>query len=116
MPSETDLIKLYSDKILKLAAQPIFRERLSKPDASATKRSPLCGSAVTVDIIVESGIITNYGQDVRACALGQASSTILGRAIIGRSFSEIQRYLENYLTCSPKMVPRPVSLLKIFTY
>ena len=38
MPSETDLIKLYSDKILKLAAQPIFRERFSKPDASATKR------------------------------------------------------------------------------
>lgn len=91
MPSETDLIKLYSDKILKMAADPIYRDRLSKPDASATKRSPLCGSAVTVDINVQSGIITGYGQDVRACALGQASSTIIGKAIIGCSLSEVQR-------------------------
>ena len=107
MPSETDLIKLYSDKILKLAAQPIFRERLSKPDASATKRSPLCGSAVTVDIIVESGIITNYGQDVRACALGQASSTILGKAIIGRSFSEIQKVFRELSNMLSKNGPTP---------
>ena len=55
MPSETDLIKLYSDKILKMAADPIYRDRLPTPDASATKRSPLCGSAVTVDINVEGG-------------------------------------------------------------
>ena len=80
MPSETDLIKLYSDKILKMAADPIYRDRLPTPDASATKRSPLCGSTVTVDINVENGVITGYGQDVRACALGQASSTIIGKA------------------------------------
>ena len=58
MPSETDLIKLYSDKILQMAAQPVYRERLSEPDASATKSSPLCGSAITVDIDVKDGIIT----------------------------------------------------------
>ena len=91
MPSETDLIKLYSDKILKMAADPIYRDRLPTPDASATKRSPLCGSTVTVDINVENGVITGYGQDVRACALGQASSTIIGKAIIGCSLSEVQR-------------------------
>ena len=91
MPSETDLIKLYSDKILKMAADPIYRDRLLTPDASATKRSPLCGSTVTVDINVENGVITGYGQDVRACALGQASSTIMGKAIIGCSLSEVQR-------------------------
>ena len=91
MPSETDLIKLYSGKILQMAAEPIYRERLSKPDASVTKRSPLCGSAITVDINVESGIITHYGQEVRACALGQASSTIIGKAIVGRSLTEVQR-------------------------
>ena len=91
MPSETDLIKLYSDKILQLAAEPIYRERLSEPDASATKRSPLCGSAVTVDINVESGFITHYGQDVRACALGQASSTIVGKSIVGRSITEVRK-------------------------
>jgi len=91
MPSESDLIKLYSGKILKMAAEPIYRERLSEPDASVTKRSPLCGSAVTVDINVESGIITHYGQDVRACALGQASSTIVGKSIVGRSLAEVRK-------------------------
>ena len=94
MPSETDLIKLYSGKILQMAAEPIYRERLSEPDASATKRSPLCGSAVTVDINVESGFITHYGQDVRACALGQASSTIVGKSIVGRSIIEVRRAYE----------------------
>ena len=94
MPSETDLIKLYSGKILQMAAEPIYRERLTEPDASVTKRSPLCGSAVTVDINVESGIITHYGQDVRACALGQASSTIIGKVIVGRSLAEVQRAYE----------------------
>mgnify|MGYP000300433540 CR=1 FL=1 len=94
MPPESDLIKLYSGKILQMAAEPIFRERLSKPDASATKRSPLCGSAVTVDINVESGFITHYGQDVRACALGQASSTIVGKSIVGRSITEVSKAYE----------------------
>tara|TARA_B100001248_G_scaffold256707_1_gene238129 strand:- start:103 stop:549 length:447 start_codon:yes stop_codon:yes gene_type:complete len=94
MPPESDLIKLYSGKILQMAAEPIFRERLSKPDASATKRSPLCGSAVTVDINVESGFITHYGQDVRACALGQASSTIVGKSIVGRSITEVRKAYE----------------------
>ena len=94
MTPESDLIKLYSGKILKMAAEPVFRERLSKPDASATKRSPLCGSAVTVDINVESGFITHYGQDVRACALGQASSTIVGKSIVGRSIAEVRKAYE----------------------
>ena len=94
MPSETDLIKLYSGTILQMAADPIYRERLSEPDASVTKRSPLCGSAITVDINVKNGIITHYGQDVRACALGQASSTIIGKAIIGRSLKEVSKAYE----------------------
>ena len=94
MPSETELIKLYSDKILQMAAKPIYRERLSEPDASATKRSPLCGSAITVDINVASGVISHYGQDVRSCALGQASSTIVGESIIGRSLNEVKKAYE----------------------
>ena len=94
MPSESDLIKLYSGKILKMAADPIYRERLYEPDASVTKRSPLCGSAITVDLNVESGVITHYGQDVRACALGQASSTIVGKSIVGRSLTEVRKAYE----------------------
>jgi NifU-like protein involved in Fe-S cluster formation len=54
----------------------------------------LCGSAITVDIVVKDGIITNYGQDVRACALGQASSTIVGKAIIGCSLTEVRKVYE----------------------
>ncbi len=107
MPSETDLIKLYSDKILKMAAEPIYRERLSEPDASVTKRSPLCGSTITVDLIVKRGIITNYGQDVRACALGQATSTIIGKAIIGRSLTEVQRAYEELSDMLKNKGPTP---------
>ena len=107
MPSETDLIKLYSDKILQMAAEPVYRERLSEPDASVTKRSPLCGSAVTVDIKVESGIITHYGQEVRACALGQASSTILGKAIVGRTFKEVQKAYEELSEMLKNKGPTP---------
>ena len=107
MPSETELIKLYSDKILQMAAKPIYRERLSEPDASATKRSPLCGSAVSVDINVESGVISHYGQDVRACALGQASSTIVGKSIIGRSFTEVKKAYEELSDMLKNSGPTP---------
>ena len=107
MPSETELIRLYSDKILQMAAKPIYRERLSKPDASVTKRSPLCGSAITVDLNIKSGIITNYGQDVRACALGQAASTIIGKAIIGRSLTEVQRAYEELSDMLKNKGPTP---------
>jgi NifU-like protein involved in Fe-S cluster formation len=54
----------------------------------------LCGSAITVDIVVKDGFITHYGQDVRACALGQASSTIVGKAIIGCSLTEVRKVYE----------------------
>ena len=107
MPSETDLIKLYSGKILKMAAEPIYRERLSEPDASVTKRSPLCGSAITVDLNVKSGIITHYGQDVRACALGQATSTIIGKAIVGRSLTEVQKAYEELSDMLKNKGPTP---------
>jgi NifU-like protein involved in Fe-S cluster formation len=89
--SETDLIKLYSQRILALAADIPFAERLENPDASATKRSPLCGSTVTVDVRVKDGRITAFGQDVRACALGQASAAIAGAQMIGCGEAEISK-------------------------
>ncbi|MEM9392254.1 MAG: iron-sulfur cluster assembly scaffold protein [Pseudomonadota bacterium] len=87
--SDTDLIKLYSQRILALAAAIPHTERLEAPDATAKKRSPLCGSTVTVDVKLEDGRITDFGQDVKACALGQAAASVLGQAAIGRSQSEI---------------------------
>lgn len=78
-----DLISLYSKKILALASDIPHAERLADPDASSMKRSPLCGSTITVDLKVERGRIVEFGQDVKACALGQASAAILGKNAIG---------------------------------
>ncbi len=88
--SETDLIKLYSQRILALAADIPHAARLSAPGGSATRRSPLCGSTVTVDIdLAPDGRIRRFGQEVRACALGQASAAIAGARMIGRSEAEV---------------------------
>lgn len=88
--AETDLIKLYSQRILALAADIPHAERLPAPEGSASKRSPLCGSVVTIDVVIERERVKDLGMDVKACALGQASAAILGAAAIGRSRAEIQ--------------------------
>ncbi len=89
MADGQDLIQLYSRRILALAADLPHAERLDAPDGSATKRSPLCGSTVTVDVTIEGDRIASFGQDVKACALGQASASVLGGAVIGRTREEI---------------------------
>ena len=90
MPADTDLIKLYSTRILALAAEIPHHARLDAPAATVRKRSPLCGSAVTVDLRVEDGRISAFGQDVKACALGQAAAAVTGGAVIGRTLDEVQ--------------------------
>ncbi|MCP5076061.1 MAG: iron-sulfur cluster assembly scaffold protein [Rhodobacteraceae bacterium] len=90
MNQSADMIKLYSTRILALAAQIPLTERLDQPDATVMKRSPLCGSSVTVDIRLADGIICDFGQDVKACALGQASASILATNVIGRTLQEVQ--------------------------
>ncbi|MBO9401881.1 iron-sulfur cluster assembly scaffold protein [Shimia sp. R9_3] len=89
MSGETDLIKLYSGQILQLAASIPHTNRLDEPDATVKKRSPLCGSTVTVDVSVADGVISAFGQDVKACALGQAAASVVGANVIGRSRAEI---------------------------
>ena len=84
-----DLMKLYSQRILALAASIPQIGRLEDPQGSAMKRSPLCGSTVTVDVRVEDGRISDFRQDVKACALGQSSASVLGANAIGRSREEI---------------------------
>ena len=84
-----DLIKLYSGRILELAADIPLTDRLTSPQASVKKRSPLCGSTVTVDLNMEDGRISAFGQDVKACALGQAAAAVLGGQVLGRSRAEI---------------------------
>jgi NifU-like protein involved in Fe-S cluster formation len=90
MSGESDLINLYSGRILELATNVPYVDRLENPDASAKKRSPLCGSAVTVDITLLDDKITGYAQDVKACALGQAAAAVIGQSIIGRTLNEVQ--------------------------
>lgn len=88
--SDTDLIKLYSGRILALAAEMPLTERLQDPQASVRKRSPLCGSTVTVDLSMSDGRISAYGQDVKACALGQAAASVVGAGVIGCTPQELR--------------------------
>jgi NifU-like protein involved in Fe-S cluster formation len=80
---------LYSTKILRLAAEMPRAGRLAAPQASSEKVSKLCGSKVTVDLCVEDGRVSDFAQDVQACALGQASAAILGEHVMGATVEEI---------------------------
>ena len=82
---------LYSAKLLKLAANMPHLGRLPAPDASSEKVSKLCGSRVVVDVTVEGDRVAQFAQDVKACALGQASAGVLGRVALGHSRDEIAR-------------------------
>ena len=104
---DTDLIKLYSGRILALAANIPLTERLENPDRTVKKRSPLCGSTVTVDINATNHVITAYGQDVKACALGQAAASILAANAIGRSVTEIQTARDQLLDMLKNNGPVP---------
>ncbi|TRD21835.1 iron-sulfur cluster assembly scaffold protein [Palleronia caenipelagi] len=87
--AETDLIKLYSGRILELAAAIPHHGSLDAPQASVRKRSPLCGSTVTVEMDLTGGQVSRYAHDVKACALGQASASIFGAHVIGLTGAEI---------------------------
>ncbi|MGL4319473.1 MAG: iron-sulfur cluster assembly scaffold protein [Paracoccaceae bacterium] len=88
--SDSDLIQLYSGRILALAADIPHVGRLKAPQGTAKRRSPLCGSTVTVDVVLQGGRIAEFGQDVKACALGQAAASVLGAVAVGRSRAEIE--------------------------
>jgi NifU-like protein involved in Fe-S cluster formation len=81
---------LYNAEILRLAATIPHHERLPEPMATAEKRSPICGSRVTIDVAVDDeGRVSEVGLLVRACALGQASSSLLAANILGRTPAEL---------------------------
>ena len=90
MSADTDLIKLYSPRILALAADIPHLGRLDAPGATVKKRSPLCGSTVTVDLSVKDGEVTEFAQEVKACALGQAAASVVGGAVIGATRAQIE--------------------------
>jgi NifU-like protein involved in Fe-S cluster formation len=81
---------LYNRDILRLAASIPHLGRLDHPQASSEKRSPVCGSRVTVDLDLDGeGRVAALGQEVKACALGQASASLMGAHVLGRTASDL---------------------------
>lgn len=85
---------VYNRRILELAADIPHQGRLAHPDASATAHSKLCGSTVTVDVSMAGDVVTEFAHEVKACALGQASSSIMARNVIGSTAAELREIRE----------------------
>ena len=81
---------VYNAKILGFAGNIGRIGRLAAPDASATAHSKLCGSTVTVDLAVKDGVVTDFAHEVKACALGQASSAIMAEHVVGARADELR--------------------------
>ncbi|MEM7428273.1 MAG: iron-sulfur cluster assembly scaffold protein [Pseudomonadota bacterium] len=88
------LNEIYNKEILRYAADIHHIGKLEDPGASATAHSKLCGSKVRVDVSMQDGVVSEFAQDVKACALGQASSSIMSRHVIGSSGDELRRVRE----------------------
>ncbi|WP_417769504.1 iron-sulfur cluster assembly scaffold protein [Stappia sp.] len=82
---------IYNAKILELAGNIPRLGRLDAPDASAKAHSKLCGSTVIVDLKMQKGVVTDFTQDVKACALGQAAAAVVARNVIGAKLEELRR-------------------------
>jgi NifU-like protein involved in Fe-S cluster formation len=85
-----NLDDLYNGRILELAANIPRTERLAAPEATAQAHSKLCGSRVTVDLKMDGDVVTDFGQDVKACLLGQSSASVMGRNIVGSTAEELR--------------------------
>jgi NifU-like protein involved in Fe-S cluster formation len=85
---------VYNAKILDLAGNIPRLGRLAMPDASATAHSKLCGSTVTVDLKMDGPVVADFAHDVKACALGQASSSIMARYVVGAKPAELRELRE----------------------
>jgi NifU-like protein involved in Fe-S cluster formation len=83
--------EIYNRKILEFAADIPRLQRLDAPDATAVAISRLCGSKVTVDVAMANGVVSDFGHEVKACALGQASSSIMARHVVGSTPEELRQ-------------------------
>ena len=88
------LNEVYNRRIIELAGNIPRIGRLSAPDASATAVSRLCGSTVTIDLAMDGDTVTDFAHEVKACALGQASSSIMARNIVGSKAGELRELRE----------------------
>lgn len=107
MSAETDLIKLYSTRILALASDIPHLGTLENPQAQAKRRSPLCGSTVSVGLTLQDGRIKDFAQDVKACALGQAAASVLGAQAVGLDLTQVTRGREQLVAMLKQAAPPP---------
>lgn len=98
---------VYNAKILGFAGNISRLGRLSDPDATAKAHSRLCGSTVVVDLKMQDGVVTDFAHDVKACALGQASSSIMAQNVVGASAQELREVRETMLRMLKENGPPP---------
>jgi len=98
---------IYNSKILEFAGNIARTDRLENPDASAKAHSKLCGSTVTIDLKLDGDVVADYGQEVKACALGQASSSIMARNIVGASAEELRDVRQKMIAMLKSDGPAP---------
>jgi NifU-like protein involved in Fe-S cluster formation len=98
---------IYNQKILELAANIPRLGRLPAPQASASAHSRLCGSSITIDLSLSDGRVSDYAQDVKACALGQAASSVMGRHIVGAAPAELRALRETMRKMLKESGPPP---------
>ena len=98
---------IYNRRILQLAGDIPRIGRLPAPDASATAHSKLCGSTVTVDLCMDGEVVTDFAHDVKACALGQASSSVMASHVVGSTAEELRQVREAMRTMLKDWGPAP---------
>lgn len=86
-----ELDDVYNTRLLELAGEISLTDRLASPDATGEAHSKLCGSSIVVDIRSEGGVFTDFGQNIKACLLGQAAASVVASHIIGARFDEVRQ-------------------------
>jgi len=99
---------IYNKRIIELAGNIPRLGRLPSPDATATAHSKLCGSTVKIDLKMDGGVVTDFAHDVKACALGQASSSIMARHVVGAKPAELRELRETVRKMLKENGPPPV--------
>ena len=116
MSDNSEMIDLYSKKILEFAGNIPLTTPLDTFSGTATRRSPMCGSNLQVWITVNGGKITNFSHEVKTCALGQASSAIIAEQIIGLNIDQVKLgrdQLFNMLTKNGPIPQNPFENLEV---
>jgi len=101
------LSDIYNRRVLELAADIPRQGRLPAPQATAKAHSRLCGSTVTVDLAMTDGVVSDFAHDVRACALGQASSSLMARHVVGSTPEELEALRETMVAMLKAGGPPP---------